>query len=183
MDILFDAQLPSGAVPPAFVLTFDPEAMSLQCIGDMATISVQAFMTRRHPFWSRQQFRGLYPVLYALHGILYGSSLFQGNHGIGASLVSTESFPLAFPDENTQLLNLAFHCSRSYLQRIEDDRASNPGSILNLGIAFWTAMGLVPSTPITSEDTIPMQSSYQDKLIHLKSRQGEFVRISRSHWS
>src|SRR6266567_7906299 len=172
MDILFEAQLPSMNVPPAFSLTFEPEAMSLQSIGDMATITVQAYMTRRHSFWNRKEFHGLYPVLYALHGILYTSSLFQGNHGIGASLVCTESFPLAFPNENSQLLNLAFHCSRFYLQRIEDDRASNPSSNLNLGYSFWTAMGLVPSTPMTSEDTIPMQSSYQDRLIHIKSIQG-----------
>jgi hypothetical protein len=42
MDILFDAQLESSVEPPVFSLMFDPEAMSLHCIGDMTTIMVQA---------------------------------------------------------------------------------------------------------------------------------------------
>ncbi len=47
MDILFDAQLESSVEPPVFSLMFDPEAMSLHCIGDMTTIMVQA-----HVFYS-----------------------------------------------------------------------------------------------------------------------------------
>lgn len=175
MDILFDAQLASSAVPPAFSLTFEPETMSLQCIGDMAAIMVSAQMERLPNFWKVQQFQGVYPVLLTLHGILYGSSLFQGNQGIGASLVPMENFPLAFPDENSQLLNLSFHCSRSYLQRIEEQRASNPGSNLALGVSFWTAMSLVPTTN--------QAPSYRGGLVHIKSRQPQSVSISRSHWS
>jgi hypothetical protein len=37
MDMYFDAQLHS-VVPPAFTLTFEPEAISLQCIGDVASL-------------------------------------------------------------------------------------------------------------------------------------------------
>lgn len=180
MDILFDAQLGSSADPPAFSLTFDPETMSLYSIGDMAAIMVQAQMARRSAFWNRRSFQGLYPILSTLHGILYGSSLFQGNQGIAASLAPSDTFPLTFTNENSEILNLSFHCSRSYLQRIEEQRASN--SNLTLGISVWTAMSLVPSDPITSEDTIPTRSSYQDKLIHIVSR-GQTVSISRSHWS
>src|SRR5260370_23826291 len=128
MEILFDAQLPSSSEPPAFSLTFEPEYMSLQCIGDMGTIMVQAHMERKFTFWNKQQFRGLYPLLSPLYGILYGSSLFQGNQGIGASLAPMENFPLAFPDENNQLLNLSFHCSRAYLQCVEEQRTANPHS-------------------------------------------------------
>lgn len=182
MEILFDAQLPSPG-PPAFSLTFDPEAMSLQCIGNMAAIMVQAQMERKPTFWNRQQFWGLHPLLFPLHGILYGSSLFRGNQGIGASLVSMENFPLAFPDENSQLLNLSFHCSRSYLQHIEEQRASNPRSNLTLNVSLWTTMSLVPTALMTSEDTVPVQSSYQGRLLHVQNRQGGFVSISLSHWT
>jgi hypothetical protein len=178
MDILLDAQLESPAVPPAFYLTLDPEAMSLQCIGDMAAITVQAFMTRRPAFWNKPRFQGLDPVLFALQGVLYGTS----NQAIGATLVPGDTFPLEFPDENYQLLNLAFHCSRSYLQLVEEQRASTPTANLTLGFSFWTAMNLVPS-PQKDENTIPVQSSYQGKMIHIKSRQGQSINISRSHWS
>ena len=121
-------------------------------------------------------------MLFTLHGVLYGSSLFQGNQGIAASLAPSDTFPLTFTNEYSEFLNLAFHCSRSYLQRIEEQRASNPESNLTLGISFWAAMSLVPSDPMTSEDTIPARSSYQNKLIHIVSR-GQTVSISRSHWS
>ncbi len=182
MDILFDAQLgPSD--PPAFTLTFDPEAMSLHCIGDMASFYIQAYITRGHAFWSKQQFRGLSPVLSTLHGILYGSSLFQGDRGIGALFAPGDSFPLVFPDENGRHLNLVFHCSRSYLQCVEEQRASNPGSNLTLGYSFWTAMSVVPPAPTTGEEMIPVQSSYQGRLIQIKNRQGQSISISRSHWS
>src|SRR5437879_5624597 len=113
MDIFFDVQ-GGHSGPPAFTLRFDPEAMSLQCIGDMATIMVQAYLERRPNFWNSVEYLELYPVLPSLHGILYSPSLFQGNQGIGAALVASESFPLELPDDNSQLLNLSFHCSRSY---------------------------------------------------------------------
>jgi hypothetical protein len=184
MDILFDAQFVNAKLDvsieqAAFSLTFDPEAMSLLCIGDMAAITVQAQMTRSSRLWNKSQFQNFYPVVLALHGILYG----QGNQALGASLVPMENFPLSFYNENSQWLNLSFHCSRSYLQRIEEQRSSKPNSDLTVGVFLWAAMSLVPSAPVTSEDTIPMQSFYQDKLIHIKSRQTENIRISRSHWS
>lgn len=121
-------------------------------------------------------------MLFTLHGLLYGSTL-QGSQGIGASLISSECFPLSLSDENSQLLNLSFYCSRFYLQCIDEQRATIPNSNLSLSYSFWTAMNLVPSADKTSEDTIPMQSSYQDRIIHIKSRQGQTISISRSHWS
>jgi len=173
MDILFE--LASSAEPPAFSLTLDPEAVSLHCIGDMAALMVQARMVRQTAFWNRSQFQGLSLVLFTFHGVLYGSSLNQGNQGIGVSLALIESFPLAFPDDNSQLLNLSFHCSRSYLQRIEEQRASNPGSNLTLGFSFWTAMSLMPTT---SQGAVS-----RGGLVHLKNRQEQWISISRSHWS
>lgn len=166
MDILFDIQ---GEVSgsPVFTLTFNPEAMTLHCIGDMAAIMVSAWI-RRSAFWNRQQF---YPVLFELYGILYGPLLFRGNQGIGASLSPIEEFPLTFSDENSQLINLSFHCSRLYLQCIEEKRASNPDSNLTLGISFWTTMSLVPTT-----------NQELGSLVPIKSRQGGDVNISRSHW-
>ena len=178
MDIILDARLESPTVPPAFYLSFELEAMSLQCISDMAVITVQAFMTRRAAFWKKPQFYGLAAVLFTLQGVLYGTS----NQAIAAILVPGDAFPLEFPDENHQLLNLAFHCSRSYLQLVEEQRASNPTANLTLGFSFWTAMNLVPS-PQENENTIPVQPFYESKVIHIKSRQGQLINISRSHWS
>ena len=173
MDIFFDTQGTSG--PPVFSLTFDPEAMSLQCIADMASVSVQAYMERKTSFWNRPQFQSFYPVLFRLHGILYGSSLYQGNQGIGATLFISENFPLAFSQEHPQLLNLSFHCSQAYLQIIEEQRATNPSSLLTLGISLWATTSLVPTTS--------QGAPYKDGLVHIQSRQGEYVRISHSHWS
>ena len=172
MDILFDIQ---GSVsrPPVFSLTFDPEAMSLQCIGDMASFTVQTNMKRLSEGWSGLN-KSCYPVLFSLHGILYGSSLFRGDQGIGAFLVPIEEFPLKFPNENSQLINLSFHCSRLYLQRVEEQRASNPSSNLNLGVSFWATTSLV--------DTTSQGTPYQGELTHIKSRQGCYINISRSHW-
>ncbi len=186
MEILFDAQLPTAAEPPAFSLTFEPEHMALQCIADMAAIRVQAQMKRESAFWNRPQFRDLYPLLFPLYGILYGSSSFPGNQGIAASLVPMENFPLAFPDENSQLLNLSFHCSRAYLQYIEEQRASNPRAPLTLGVSFWTAMSLFPTAPTTSGNTPSARSPHQGKLLYVKNRQGGSsgsISISQSHWS
>src|SRR5579859_8202403 len=143
MEILLDAQL-SSSEPPAFSLTFDPEAMTIYCIGGMAAITVQANISRGIAFWKKKQFRGLSPVLHTLNGLLYGSTL-QGSQGIGASLISSEDFPLSLPYENDQLLNLSFRCSRFYIQRLEEERAKNPSSNLSLSFSFWTAMNLVPS--------------------------------------
>jgi hypothetical protein len=183
MEVFLDAQLSSSAEPPAFSLTFDPEAMTIYCIGDMAAITVQGCITRGVAFWNKKQFRGLSPLLHTLNGLLYGSTL-QGSQGIGASLISSDIFPLSMPNENNQLLNLSFRCSRFYIQRLEEERAKNPSSNLSLSYTFWTAMNLVPSADETHEDTIPMLATYQDRIIHIKSRQGGgWISISRSHWS
>lgn len=182
MEILLDAQLSTGSEPPAFSLTFDPEHMTIYCIGDMAAITVQGYLTRGVAFWNKKQFRGLSPVVHTLNGLLYGSTL-QGDQGIGASLISSEVFPLSLPDENNQLLNLSFRCSRFYIQRLEEERAKNPSSNLSLSYTFWSAMNFVPSAYETHEDTIPMRATYQDRVIHIKSRQGNWISISRSHWS
>lgn len=173
MDIFFDVQGELSG-PPAFILRFEPEYMSLHCIGDMATIMVQAYIERRSSYWNSSRFQNMNvnPVLLSLHGILYHQLLFQGNQGIGASLVPSESFPLAFPNENTQLVNLSFHCSLAYIQLIEEQRASNPSSTLTLNISFWTTMSLPPSTE---------QAAFP-RFMHVQSRQGEYVRISISHW-
>lgn len=82
MDIFFDVE--GGHFgPPAFTLRFDPEAMSLQSIGDMTTITVQAFMERYSSYWHSPRFQNtnVNPVLLSFHGILYTQSLFQSNQG------------------------------------------------------------------------------------------------------
>ena len=172
MDIFFDVQV-SVSRPPVFSLSFDPETMSLQCIGDMASFTVQANMKRLSEGWPGLN-KSCYPVLFSLSGILYGSSLFRGEQGIGASLASIEEFPLTFPTENSQLIHLSFRCSRLYLQLVEEQRASNPSSNLNLSISFWATTSLVETT---SQGT-----SYKGELTRIKSRQGGSVNISRSHW-
>jgi hypothetical protein len=172
MDIFFDF-VGGISVPPPFVLKFEPEHMSLQSIGDLATITVQAYIERRSSYWNDPRFQkaNTIPVLLALHGILYTQSLFQGNQGIGASLVSNESFPLAFPDENSQLVNLSFHCSRSYIQRVEEQRGTE--SNLALSSAFWAIMCLPPQS----------EKELMPQLVHIQSRQSGYINISRSHWS
>jgi hypothetical protein len=74
MDILFDAQ---GSVsrPPVFSLAFDPEAMSLQCIGDMASFTVQANMKRLSESWFGLN-ESCYPVLFSLH-ILFAQDRYR----------------------------------------------------------------------------------------------------------
>lgn len=81
MDIFFDVQ-GGSPMPPAFVLTFDPEDMSLQRIGDMVSLSMQAHMRRQPSFWNREPFSGFAPVLFEFHGLMYGTSLFQGNQDL-----------------------------------------------------------------------------------------------------
>jgi len=162
---------------PAFVLTLDPEGMSLQCIGDMVSLSVQANM-RRHPsFWNRE-FSGFSPVLFEFHGVMYGKSLFQGNQGLGASLAPLPDFPLAISDDNSALLNVSFHCTRAYLECVEEQRATTPRSSLQLGAAFWTVMSLVPVTAASQG-----AAQNQGRMMHLQSRQGSDITISHSHWA
>jgi hypothetical protein len=173
MDIFFDIEGGPSA-PPAFILSLDPEAMSLQCVGDMVTISVQAHIEPNHRYWKNSQIQNIKPVLLSLHGIVYNSLLFQGSQGIGASLASIETFPLVFFNENGHLLNLSFHCSRSYIQLIEEQRASNPGTIVTLGIFFWATMYL--------PDLVEQGPGPAPQLVHIKSRHGEVIRISLSHW-
>ncbi len=184
MEIFFEAQFVNARLDiqtesSAFALTFDPEAMSLLCIGDMAVFMVQAQMSRSFRFWNKPQFSSYYPAILSLHGVLNG----PGNQAIGASLAPTESFPLIFYNDNSQLLNLSFHCSRSYLHYIEEQRTSTPNADLFLNAFFWATMSLVPAAQETNEDTIPMHLAFQDQFMHVKSRQGERIRISRSHWS
>ena len=177
MDIFFDVQ-GGSSMSPAFVLTFDPEGMSLQCIGDMVSLSIQANL-RRHPsFWSREPFSGFSPVLFEFHGVMYGKSLFQGNQGLGASLAPLPDFPLAIADDNSALLNLSFHCTRAYLERVEEQRATTPRSALQLGAAFWTVMNLVPATTTSQGAT-----QNQGRIKHLQSRQGSDISVSCSHWA
>src|SRR5438309_441149 len=142
MDIFFDVQ-GGASVPPAFVLTFDPEGMSLQCIGDMVSLSVQANLRRYSSFWSREPYLGFSPMLFEFHGVLYGKSLFQGNQGLGASLAPLLEFPLAILGDDSALLNLSFRCTRAYLERVEEQRAASPGAALQLGAAFWAAVSLI----------------------------------------
>ena len=171
MDIFFDVEGGPSA-SPAFILALNPEAMSLQCVGDTVTISVQADMEPNHRYWKSLQIQDIKPALLSLHGIVYNSLLFQGSQGIGAILAPSENFPLVFTNENSQLLNLSFHCSRSYIQLIEEQRAFNSGTIVTLGIFFWMTMCLPPKA---EQGLIP-------QLVHIKSRHGEVVRISQSHW-
>ncbi len=177
MDILFDVQ-GEYSMPPAIVLTFDPESMSLQCIGDMASLSVQANLRRHLSFWSREPFSGLSPVLSEFHGVLYGKSFFLGNQGLGASLAPLPEFPLATLGDDSTLLNLSFHCTRAYLECVEEQRATTPSSVLQLGTAFWAVMSLVPATT-ASQGT----SQNQGRMSRLQSRQGSDITISRSHWA
>jgi hypothetical protein len=177
MDIWFDAQGGSSA-PPAFVLTFDPEGMSLQCIGDMVSLSVQAHLRRQPSFWGKEPFLGFSPVLVVFHGVLYGKPFFQGNQGLGASLAPLPEFPLAILNDESALLNLSFHCTRAYLERVEEQRATNPGMALQLGAAFWAVMSVVPATKANQG-----ASQNQGGMIHLQSRQGSDINISRSHWT
>jgi hypothetical protein len=177
MDIFFDVQ-GRYSTPPAFVLTFDPESMSLQCIGDMASFSVQANLGRYPSFWSREPYAGLSSVLSDFHGVLYGKSFFQGNQGLGASLALLPEFPLAMQGDSGTSLNLSFHCTRSYLERVEEQRATNSGSVLQLDVAFWAVMSLVPAATVNQRT-----SQNQSEMIHLQSHQGSDINISRSHWA
>jgi hypothetical protein len=175
MEIFFDAQLRSPE-PPAFILTLEPEAISHQGIADMVALSVQAPMRRNPDFWGQSSYQDFRPILSDLHGILY-----VGNPGIGASLPPSDNFPLPFINTNSQLLNLSFHCSRSYLQYIEEQRSSNPGSNLTLSFYFWALMSLVST--IDPAPVYPKGSVYPEGSILIHSRQGTQLSISRSHWS
>jgi hypothetical protein len=175
MEIFFGAQL-SSPEPPAFILTLEPEAISLQGIADMVSLSAQAPMRRNSDFWGQPSYQDFRPILSDLHGILY-----VGNPGIGASLPPSDNFPLPFINTNSQLLNLAFHCSRSYLQYIEEQRSSNPGSYLTLSFYFWALMSMVST--IDPAPVYPKGSVYPEGSILIHSRQGTQLSISRSHWS
>jgi len=189
MDILFDARYNDlyGSVSqtPLFSISFDPEAMALQCIGDMAVFTVQAFLKRDETTWSRPPFKDSYPIILALHGLLYGQAFYRGNQGIGAHLVLAENFPLSLRNGQSQLLNLAFHCSRSYLQCIEEQRAenqsANPQSPFTLGISFRGTISPLPGSLVATQSKAP---NSQPVSIPVQSRNdGETVRISRSHWA
>lgn len=157
-------------------LSLESEALALHCIGDMVAITAQAQIKHVSRYW--RNYKGLLPQILSFHGIIYGSQMFRGDQGVGASLAALDNLPLAFYHDYGQLLNLAFHCSRSYLQCVEEQRTA--GSIVSLGISLWGTANLI--APESGEETIPMQSMYLGKMISFKSRQGELIRISQSHW-
>src|SRR5437899_12106661 len=132
MNINFDVE--GGASRTrAFTLSFGPESMSLQCIADAVTITVQAYLEPNHRHWRDPQIQDTRPILLSLNGIVYGSTLFQGSQGIGAPLAPIETFPLEFTDDKSRLVNLSFHCSRAYIQMMEEQRVpnSNPSSVVS----------------------------------------------------
>ena len=175
MDIFLDAQTGANE-SPAFSLSFEPEALMLQSVGDMVSFNVQSAMLRGYAFWSKEERQNFVPTVLTLHGLLYSPTLYQGNQGLGASLVASESFPLAFPSESSQLVSLSFHCSRSYLQIVEEKRSANPGPTVSLSLSLWSSMVLLSKT---NQGTLS-----QKQLLRLQSRQmGPFLTISRSHWT
>jgi len=151
-EILFDV-LAQQSMSPAFSLAFNPEAMSLQSTGDRVNISMQAYMTRRSQFWGKSPYQGFNPVILDFHGTLFP---YQGNQGIVASLAPLDNLPLAFSNENSQYLNLSFHCSRSYIQFIEEQRSTNPSSNLALSVSFWATVFLVPA----GEQVVPARNAF-----------------------
>lgn len=157
----------------AFSLSLDPETFAAQYIADRVMITVQTQIRSIPRYWN--QHRGLFPEIFLLQGSLYNSSFFMG---IGASLHASESLPLTFSHEYGQLLNLAFHCSRAYLQSVEEQRPV--GSTITLGMALWGMLNLAASQQ--GDETVPLQSAYLGKNIPFKSQPRETVRISQSHW-
>jgi hypothetical protein len=173
MDIYFDVEGGQSRTHP-FTLSFDPEAISLHSVADRVVISVQAQMEPNHRHWRDPQIMDIKPVLLSLNGVVYNPQLFQGSQGIGASLAPIETFPLEFTDDKIRLVNLSFHCSRSYIQLLEEQRTPNasPSSVVSLGIYLWMTMY---QHQWSEQRPIPM-------LRHLKSRSGDGIRISKSHW-
>ncbi len=175
VEMYFDAQTGANE-PPAFTLTFDPEALMLQSVVDLVSFNVQATMQRVPTFWSKAERQHISPTLLTLGGVLSSPAMSQGNQGLGASLVSADSFPLTFASESGQFLTLSFHCTRSYLQYIEEQRSASPGPTASLVVSLWATMAL-PSVQ-SKEEPARMQ------LVRLQSRQvGAYLNISRSHWA
>lgn len=171
MDILLVPQMGEADI---FSLSFNPESLTMDGVADTIVIAAQAQIKPSPNFWRKYQ--RLTPEIFSFHGTLFDP---QSTQNTGAFLTASNSLPLSFPHEHAQSLDLAFHCSRSYLQYIEDRRPNN--SIVSLGVSLRGIASLSASQQ--GEETVPLQSAYLGKLLSIQTQQPyESVRISLSHW-
>ena len=145
MDIFLDAQTGVNE-SPAFSLSFEPEALMLQSVGDMVSFNVQSAMLRGSAFWSKAERQNFVPIVLALHGLLYSPTLFQGNQGWERHWLPRRVFHSRFQAIAVSSYLLSFHCTRSYLKNVEEQRSANPGPTVSLSLSLWSTVVLLSST-------------------------------------
>ncbi|HLV99412.1 MAG TPA: hypothetical protein VKT82_12130 [Ktedonobacterales bacterium] len=176
------------------ILSFDPENMSGTCSGDTAYLRVQAHL-KRGDTWNKKPLRGSMPILLAIHGHLGNGVAYDGT---GATLEPITYLPLDLThEENLQrLVNLAFVCTRRYIQHFEEERAlRNQSRKMTFELKLWGTVARVAprydsleTAEIQQIEPIPYGMPKETRIevvafepVNLRNS-GCQINVSLSHW-
>lgn len=162
MDIPFNSEFDSTHW--AFLMTVEPQQMAATYDDNVSRLSMGATFKRAPQ--DNNQPQDMYPVILNLHGKLYRMN---ASHEYGAELQPVEALPISLISPNASALSyLSFLASPRYLQFLEEQRASQPGQDMMLGIQIWGTIAIMRPRSNTSGIST-----------HLQSRSGELIRFEK----
>jgi hypothetical protein len=127
---------------PLLLLVFEREYIGASQVGGMACLTIQGNLGLGDQ-WKVPEGQAS-PVLLSLHGVMHDEA---GNFNIGADLLPPNGLPLSLVGK--QLFNLAYRLPLSYVQHLENRRATQGvGSDFTLFVRLWgTVLGAGLSNP------------------------------------
>ncbi|HEX6819551.1 MAG TPA: hypothetical protein VF120_14330, partial [Ktedonobacterales bacterium] len=101
-----------GSTSQAFTMTVEYESMGASYQSEIPRLTMQVVL-RRGALWNQKD-EPLYPVIMALHGVLYSDTT---PDNLGASLQPPEDMPVALPTRDYEaLVNLTFPMSDQFVK-------------------------------------------------------------------